>query len=41
MGHTDTVGAMPPREERVGCADHETYDDDCVACYLRNGGRMD
>jgi hypothetical protein len=53
MGHMDTVGAMPPVEERRGCkgvwparankddVEHEVYDNDCAFCFIANGGRMD
>lgn len=40
MGHQPRP-PMPPISERVGCSEHDTYNDNCFGCYLRNGGGDD
>lgn len=41
MGHQNTCENLRPRDEWVGCSEHDEYNDNCFGCWIRNGGGDD
>ena len=45
MGHMNVTENLRPLAERVGCGSwgvgHDTYQGDCFACWIKNGGGND